>query len=98
MTNAGINTRCLSRDEVATRWLHSTSDFTGILSAVTNNTLRQAYETYGRNLMLFDYQVLATDYKAMNRVQLARPLGWRRWARAARSSVARWARAGKETA
>ncbi len=68
--NAGVNTRGLSRDEVATRSLHSTSDFPEILSAVTNKTLRQAYETYPRTFMLFCRQVLATDFKAMNRVQL----------------------------
>ena len=44
--NAGVNTRGLSRDEVATRALHSTSDFPEILSAVTNKTLRQAYDAY----------------------------------------------------
>jgi len=70
LTNAGVNTRGLSRDEVATRSLHSTSDFPEILSAVTNKTLRQAYETYPRTFMLFCRQVLATDFKAMNRVQL----------------------------
>ena len=68
--NAGVNTRGLSRDEVATRALHSTSDFPEILSAVTNKTLRQAYEAYPRTFMLFCRQVLATDFKAMNRVQL----------------------------
>jgi hypothetical protein len=70
LANAGVNTRGLSRDEVATRSLHSTSDFPEILSAVTNKTLRQAYETYPRTFMLFCRQVLATDFKAMNRVQL----------------------------
>ena len=70
LTNAGVNTRGLSRDEVATRSLHSTSDFPEILAAVTNKTLRQAYETYPRTFMLFCRQVLATDFKAMNRVQL----------------------------
>ncbi len=70
LTNAGVNTRGLSRAEVATRSLHSTSDFPEILSAVTNKTLRQAYETYPRTFMLFCRQVLATDFKAMNRVQL----------------------------
>jgi hypothetical protein len=70
LTNAGVNTRGLSRDEVATRSLHSASDFPEILSAVTNKTLRQAYETYPRTFMLFCRQVLATDFKAMNRVQL----------------------------
>ncbi|WEF22985.1 hypothetical protein [Paracoccus sp. S3-43] len=44
--NAGVNTRGLSRDEVATRALHSTSDFPEILSAVTNKPLRQAYDAY----------------------------------------------------
>jgi len=68
--NAGVNTRGLSRDEVATRALHSTSDFPEILSAVTNKTLRQAYEAYPRTFMLFCRQVLATDFKAMQRVQL----------------------------
>ena len=68
--NAGVNTRGLSRDEVATRALHSTSDYPEILSAVTNKTLRQAYEAYPRTFMLFCRQVLATDFKAMHRVQL----------------------------
>ncbi|WP_299480815.1 prohead protease/major capsid protein fusion protein [uncultured Paracoccus sp.] len=68
--NSGVNTRGLSRDEVATRALHSTSDFPEILSAVTNKTLRQAYEAYPRTFMLFCRQVLATDFKAMHRVQL----------------------------
>ena len=70
LTNAGVNTRGLSRDEVATRSLHSTSDFPEILSAVTNKTLRQAYETYPRTFVLFCRQVLATDFKSMHRVQL----------------------------
>ena len=68
--NAGVNTRGLSRDEVATRALHSTSDFPEILSAVTNKTLRQAYDAYPRTFALFCRQVLATDFKAMHRVQL----------------------------
>ncbi len=67
---SGVNTRGLSRDEVATRALHSTSDFPEILSAVTNKTLRQAYDAYPRTFALFCRQVLATDFKAMHRVQL----------------------------
>ncbi|CUH17834.1 Mu-like prophage major head subunit gpT [Jannaschia seosinensis] len=70
LTDAGVNTRGLSRDEVATRALHTTSDFPEILSAVTNKTLRQAYEAYPRTFALFCRQVLATDFKAMHRVQL----------------------------
>ena len=68
--NAGVNTRGLSRDEVATRALDSTSDFPEILSAVTNKTLRQAYDAYPRTFSLFCRQVLATDFKSMHRVQL----------------------------
>lgn len=68
--DAGVNTRGLSRDEVATRALHSTSDFPEILSAVTNKTLRQAYDAYPRTFALFCRQVLATDFKSMHRVQL----------------------------
>jgi hypothetical protein len=68
--NARVNTRGLSRDEVATRALHSTSDFPEILSAVTNKTLRQAYDAYPRTFTLFCRQVLATDFKSMHRVQL----------------------------
>ena len=70
LETAGASTRGLSRDEVATRALHSTSDFPEILSAVTNKTLRQAYEAYPRTFPLFCRQVLATDFKAMHRVQL----------------------------
>ena len=70
LSSAGVNVRGLSRDEIATRALHSTSDFPEILSAVTNKTLRQAYEVYARTFMPFCRQVLATDFKAMNRVQI----------------------------
>jgi len=70
LETAGVSTRGLSRDEVATRALHSTSDFPEILAAVTNKTLRQAYEAYPRTFPAFCRQVLATDFKAMHRVQL----------------------------
>jgi len=70
LETAGVSTRGLSRDEVATRALHSTSDFPEILAAVTNKTLRQAYDAYPRTFPLFCRQVLATDFKAMHRVQL----------------------------
>ena len=68
--SAGVNVRGMSRDEIATRALHSTSDFPEVLSAVTNKTLRQAYDAYPRTYVPFCRQVLATDFKAMHRVQL----------------------------
>ena len=55
---------------MATRALHSTSDFPEILAAVTNKILRQAYEAYPRTFLGFCRQVLATDFKAMHRVQM----------------------------
>jgi hypothetical protein len=70
LANAGVNVRGFSRDEIATRALHSTSDFPEILSAVTNKALRQAYDAYPRTFVAFCRQVLATDFKAMNRVQI----------------------------
>ena len=86
---AGVNTRGLSRDEVATRALHSTSDFPEILAAVTNKTLRQAYEAYPRTFLGFCRQVLATDFKAMHRVQMGEAPQLLKSARAASSSAAR---------
>jgi len=70
LASAGVNVRGMSRDEIATRALHSTSDFPEILSAVTNKTLRQAYDVYPRTFVPFCRQVLATDFKPMNRIQI----------------------------
>lgn len=49
--SAGVNVRGMSRDEIAKHALHSTSDFAEILSALTNKTLRQAYEACPPNLL-----------------------------------------------
>ena len=46
LASSGVNVRGMSRDEIATRSLPSTSDFPEVLSAVTNKTLRQAYDIY----------------------------------------------------
>lgn len=70
LASSGVNVRGMSRDEIATRSLHSTSDFPEVLSSVTNKTLRQAYDIYPRTFVPFCRQVLATDFKAMNRVQI----------------------------
>ena len=70
LASSGVNVRGMSRDEIATRALHSTSDFPEVLAAVTNKTLRQAYDVYPRTFTPFCRQVLATDFKAMHRVQI----------------------------
>lgn len=67
---AGVNTRGMSRDEIATRALHSTSDFPEVLAAVTNKTLRSAYEAYPQTFKPFCRRVTAIDFRAMYRVQL----------------------------
>ncbi|MFO0295409.1 MAG: prohead protease/major capsid protein fusion protein [Rhodospirillales bacterium] len=70
LTSAGVNVRGMSRDEIATRALHSTSDFPEILAAVTNKTLRQAYEAYPQTFRPFCRQVQASDFRDIARVQL----------------------------
>lgn len=67
---SGDKVRGMSRDEIARRALHSTSDFPAILANVTNRTLRQAYEAAPRTFVPFCRQVNATDFKEMHRVQL----------------------------
>ena len=66
----GERMRGLSRDEIATRALHSTSDFPEILAAVTNKTLRDAYEAAPRTFMPIARRTSASDFKDINRLQL----------------------------
>ncbi|MBF0341829.1 MAG: peptidase U37 [Magnetococcales bacterium] len=60
----------LTRYEMATRALHTESDFPGILANVANKTLRNAYEAAPRTFLPFCRQVTANDFKAMSRIQL----------------------------
>jgi hypothetical protein len=64
------STRGLTRHELATRAMHSESDFPNILANVANKTLRTAYEAAPRTFQPFCRQVTASDFKAMSRVQL----------------------------
>jgi hypothetical protein len=70
LESSGVRTRGMARDEVAKRGFHSTSDFPYVLEAVTNKTLRSAYEAYPSTFRPFCRQVNATDFKMQNRVQL----------------------------
>ena len=70
LASAGVNVRGMSRDEIATRALHSTSDFPEIIAAVTNKTLSQAYEAYPQTFKPFCRQVQAADFRDITRVQL----------------------------
>jgi phage major head subunit gpT-like protein len=66
----GIRVRGLSRDEIATRALHTTSDFPAILAAVTNKTLRDAYEAAPRTFQPIARRATAADFKDIHRLQL----------------------------
>ena len=66
----GMRVRGLSRDEIATRALHTTSDFPAILAAVTNKTLRDAYEAAPRTFPPLARRATAADFKDMHRLQL----------------------------
>mgnify|MGYP000305436847 CR=1 FL=1 len=66
----GTRVRGLSRDEIATRALHSTSDFPDILAAVTNKTLRDAYQAAPRTFLGLARRASASDFKDIRRLQL----------------------------
>jgi phage major head subunit gpT-like protein len=66
----GQRLRGLSRDEIATRALHTTSDFPAILVAVTNKTLRDAYEAAPRTFPPIARRATAADFKDIHRLQL----------------------------
>jgi phage major head subunit gpT-like protein len=66
----GVRVRGLSRDEIATRALHTTSDFPAILAAVTNKTLRDAYEAAPRTFQPIARRATAADFKDIHRLQL----------------------------
>jgi hypothetical protein len=66
----GVRVRGLSRDEVATRALHSTSDFSAILAGVTNKTLRNAYDTAPRTYPAIARRTTVADFKLVHRLQL----------------------------
>lgn len=75
----GISTRGMSKMELATEALrtragqgyHSTSDFPSLLANVANKTLRSAYESTPRTFMAWARQATATDFKPVQRTQIA---------------------------
>jgi Mu-like prophage major head subunit gpT len=70
LESEGVRVRGLSRDEVATRALHSTSDFPAILAGVTNKTLRNAYDTAPRTYPAIARRTTVADFKLVHRLQL----------------------------
>ncbi len=66
----GVRVRGLARDEIATRALHTTSDFPAILAGVTNRTLREAYDVAPRTFQAIARRATAADFKNIQRLQL----------------------------
>lgn len=66
----GIRVRGMGRDEIATRALHTTSDFPQILASVTNRTLRAAYEAAPRTYQIVARRTSVADFKNVQRLQL----------------------------
>ena len=66
----GTRVRGLSRDELATRALHTTSDFPAILANVANKTLRDAYDTAPRTFSVVARRTTVPDFKPVYRLQL----------------------------
>lgn len=66
----GINHRNMAPMELASRGLHSTSDFPEVLANVTNKTLRSAYEESAQTFGAFTRRVTVSDFKEISRVQL----------------------------
>jgi phage major head subunit gpT-like protein len=66
----GIRVKGLGRDEIATRALHTGSDFPQILAGVTNRTLRDAYEAAPRTYQAIARRATVADFKSVQRLQL----------------------------
>lgn len=66
----GIRTQGLTPGEIATKAMHSTSDFPFVLENVISKTLRQAYEGTSRTFLPFCRQATLPDFKQVSRVQL----------------------------
>lgn len=67
---SGVRTVGMSRDQIATRAMHTTSDFPYILANVANKTLRAAYEAAPQTFRPFCRQVTAADFKTIQRTSL----------------------------
>jgi phage major head subunit gpT-like protein len=70
LESEGVRVKGLGRDEIATRALHSTSDFPQILAGVTNRTLRDAYEAAPRTYQAISRRATVADFKSVQRLQL----------------------------
>jgi len=70
LRRSGATITGLSSGELATRALHTTSDFPLILGDAVNRTLREAYRAAPSGLRMVARQTTARDFRAKHRVQL----------------------------
>ena len=66
----GISTRGMSKYDIITRGLHSTSDFPLILANTANKTLRDAYMAAPQTWQPITREVTVSDFKEVTRTQL----------------------------
>ena len=66
----GVAVRGMSKSEIATRSLMTTSDFPNILAGVTNKTLRDSYAAAPRTFLPIARELQLKDFKLAHRVQL----------------------------
>ncbi len=77
LERGGVSTRGMSKMELATAAFQtragamSTSDFPSILANVANKTLRRAYEDTPRTFAMWARRATISDFKPVNRTQIA---------------------------
>lgn len=64
----GVNTRHMSRNQIVERSLHSTSDFTNLLTGTGNRLLRAAYDAYSNGMVQVCRQSSAPDFRPINKL------------------------------
>lgn len=67
----GMNTQFMSKQEVAAKAMHSTSDFPLILGEVMNKRLRAAYQSAPRSFTAFSRRSDVSDFKTINTLALS---------------------------
>lgn len=70
LRRSGVKVGGMSRTEIATRAMHTTSDFTEITADIINKSLRDAFQAAPQTFAPFTRRVQNPDFKQISRVQL----------------------------
>lgn len=70
LERAGVNTRGLTRNELAAKALHTTSDFPEIVADVANKVLLASYQAQPRTFLPIATQANLTDFKAKHAIEI----------------------------